>query len=162
MSTLSAARITDLTGKTILNNTGSILQVVSVNKTNQFYLASTGTPTDVPGLSATITPYSSSSNILVLGNISMSATSNGGDSFAKLLRNTTEVGSGSGGYFAQVAGQDYFTVQSRVINLVDSPSTTTPVTYKIQVWGQNVYVNGRGIDGGFITSSQIVLLEVSA
>ena len=148
-------------GRKILNQTGSILQVVSVNKTNEFYLAGTGTPTDVPGLSVSITPSSTSSRILILGHVNFSATSNSGDSFARLLRGSTEIGSGAGGYFAQVAGQDYFAVHSRVIYLVDSPATTSSTTYKIQVWGQSLYVNSRGLDGSFDTSSQIVLMEIA-
>jgi hypothetical protein len=148
-------------GRKILNQTGSILQVVSVNKTDEFYLAGTGTPTDVTGLSVSITPSSTNSQILILGHVNFSAGGGGGDSFARLMRGSTPIGSGAGGYFAQVAGQDYFAVHSRVIFLVDSPATTSSTTYKIQVWGQTLYVNSRGYDGAFDTSSQIVLMEIA-
>lgn len=162
MSTLRTNAIQTTGGKPLLGSSGSIIQVVSVNKTDEYYLASTGTPTSVPGLSATIIPTSSSSKILILGHCNMSATSNGGDSYARLVRNTTlGIGSGAAGYFAQVAGQDYFAVHSRVIYFVDSPATTAATTYTIQVWGQNVYVNSRGLNGDFDTSSQIVLMEIT-
>jgi len=140
---------------------GGIVQIASVNKTNQYYQAGTGTPTDVTGLSVSITPRSTSSKILILGHVNFSATSNGGDSFARLMRGSTAIGSGADGYFGQVAGQDYFAVHSRVIFLVDSPATTSSTTYKIQVWGQELYVNSRGYDGSFDVSSQIVLMEIS-
>jgi len=153
--------ILNSSGRKILNQTGGILQVVSVNKTDQYYQAGTGTPTDVPGLSVSITPSSTSSRIMILGHVNFSATSAGGDSFARLMRGVTEIGSGADGYFGQVAGQDYYGVHSRVIFLVDSPSTTSSTTYKIQVWGQSLYVNSRGLDGGFDTSSQIVLMEIA-
>ncbi len=153
--------ILNSSGRKILNQTGGILQIQSVNKTDEFYLAGTGTPTDVTGLSVSITPSSTSSKILVFGHCQMSATSNGGDSFVRLMRDSTAIGSGAGGYFGQVAGQDYFMVHSKTIFFLDSPSTTSSVTYKMQVWGQNVYVNSRGLDGGFDTSSQIVLMEVA-
>lgn len=153
--------ILNSSGRKILNQTGGILQVVSVNKTDQYYQSGTGTPTDVPGLSVSITPSSTSSRILILGHVNFSATSAGGDSFARLMRNSTEIGSGADGYFGQVAGQDYFAVHSRVIYLIDSPATTSSTTYKIQVWGQELYVNSRGLNGNFDTSSQIVLMEIA-
>lgn len=153
--------ILNSSGRKILNQTGSILQVVSVNKTDEYFLSGTGTPTDVPGLSVSITPSSTSSRILILGHVNFSATSAGGDSFARLMRNSTEIGSGAGGYFGQVAGQDYFAVHSRVIYLIDSPATTSSTTYKIQVWGQSLYVNSRGLDASFDVSSQIVLMEIA-
>lgn len=148
-------------GRKILNQTGGILQIQSVNKTDEFYLAGTGTPTDVTGLSVSITPSSTSSKILVFGHCQMSATAGGGDSFVRLMRDSTAIGSGAGGYFGQVAGQDGFMVHSKTIFFLDSPSTTSSVTYKIQVWGQTLYVNSRGYDAAFDTSSQIVLMEVA-
>jgi hypothetical protein len=161
MSTIKTNAIQTTAGKPILNSTGSILQVVSVNKTDQYYQSGTGTPTDVPGLSVSITPSSTSSRILILGHVNYSATSGGGDSFARLMRDATAIGSGAGGYFGQIAGQDYFAVNPNVIFLVDSPATTSSTTYKIQVWGQELYVNSRGLDASFDVSSQIVLMEVS-
>ena len=158
---MSLIKVNNIQTTTGTPNRGKVLQVVSVNKTNQYYQAGTGTPTDVPGLSVSITPSSTSSQILILGHVNFSATSNGGDSFARLMRDATAIGSGADGYFGQVAGQDYFGVHSRVIFLVDSPATTSSTTYKIQVWGQSLYVNSRGLDGGFDVSSQIVLMEIA-
>jgi len=161
MSTIKTNQIQTTAGKPILNSTGSILQVVSVNKTNEYYQAGTGTPTDVPGLSVSITPSSASSQILILGHVNFSVAGGGGDSFTRLMRGGTAIGSGDGGYFGQLAGQDYFSIDSKVIYLVDSPATTSSTTYNIQVWGQALYVNSRGYDGSFDTSSQIVLMEIS-
>ena len=157
----SGTSILNSSGRKILNQTGGILQIQSVNKTDEFFLSGTGTPTDVTGLSVSITPSSTSSTILVFGHCQMSATSAGGDSFVRLMRDSTAIGSGAGGYFGQVAGQDYYGVHSKTIFFLDSPATTSSVTYKMQVWGQSVYVNSRGLDGGFDTSSQIVLMEVA-
>ena len=161
MSTIKTNAITTVAGKPILNSTGSILQVVSVNKVNQYFQSGTGTPTSVPGLSVSITPSSASNKILIVSQVNMSATSAGGDSFARMLRNATAIGSGNDGFFSQTAGQDYFGVHSQGFFFVDSPATTASTTYTIQVWGQSVYVNSRGLDGSFDTSSQIVLMEVS-
>jgi len=142
-------------------NGGGIIQIASVNKTDQYFQTGTGTPTDVPGLSVSITPQSASNKILVLGHVNFSAGGGGGDSFARLMRGGTSIGNGGDGFFAQVAGQDYFAVNQGIIYVVDSPGTTSSTTYKIQCWGQALYVNGRGFNGAFITSSQIVVLEVS-
>jgi hypothetical protein len=141
---------------------GSILQVQSVNKTDQFTTTSTS-PVDITGLSVSITPSSSSSKILVIGHANISLSGGGGDGFVKLLRDSTAIGNGGGGFFAQVAGQDYFGVHSRTIFYIDSPGTTSAVTYKIQGWcgGNTLWVNGRGLDGGFNVSSQIVVMELA-
>jgi hypothetical protein len=161
MSTLKTNAIQTVAGKPILNSTGSILQVVSVNKVDQYFQSGTGTPTSVPGLSASITPSSASNKILIVSQVNMSATSAGGDSYARMIRGGTPIGNGNDGYFSQTAGQDYFGVHSQGFFFVDSPATTASTTYTIQVWGQALYVNSRGYNGDFDTSSQIVLMEVS-
>jgi hypothetical protein len=142
--------------------TGSILQVVQVVKTNQ-YSVSTGTPTDVPGLAISITPSSTSSKILVMGVANISTSGGGGDGYARLMRNyTTSIGNGDSGYFGQSAGQDYFQVFAKTVYFLDSPNTTSATTYNIQVWGANItYVNGRGYNGDFVTSSSITLMEIA-
>jgi hypothetical protein len=92
----------------------------------------------------------------------MSESGNGGDGYVRLLRGSTTIGNGNQGYFGQVAGQDYFAVDTKAISFLDSPSTTAATTYKVQVWGANTtYVNGRGFNGDFVTSSCITLLEIA-
>jgi hypothetical protein len=161
MSILKTDSITTINGKPILNSTGSILQVVNVIKTNQFTTTS-ATPVDVTGLNASITPSSTSSKILITAWVVISTSGAGGDGFARLLRDSTAIGNGDAGYFGQSAGQDYFAGHSKPITYLDSPATTSSTTYKIQVWGANTsYVNGRGLDGSFVTSSGITLMEVA-
>lgn len=141
---------------------GSLIQVVSTLKTDQWTVAS-GTPTDVSGMSLSITPTSVTSKILVRVAINISLSGNGGDGFVRLLRDSTTIGNGNGGFFGQVAGQDYYGVHTRCIDFLDSPATVSSTTYKVQGWcgGNTLYVNGRGLDGGFVTSSSIVAMEIA-
>jgi len=153
--------ILNSSGRKILNQTGGVLQVVNTIKTNQFTTTS-GSPVDVTGLSASITPSSTSSKVLVIAWVVISTSGGGGDGFARLVRDSTAIGNGDGGYFGQSAGQDYFAGHSKPITYLDSPATTSSTTYKIQVWGANTsYVNGRGLDASFVTSSGITLMEIS-
>ena len=116
---------------------GSILQVVQETHTTQTELTTTGTWTDVSS-SATITPTSANSKILVIhsaggmGNAS-TATSVG----MRILRGTTNI--------ASRARQAYLTEQSPTkytqitwdMNFLDSPATTSAVTYKVQIYLEN-------------------------
>ena len=157
----AGSSILNSSGRKILNQTGGILQVVNTIKTNQFTTTS-GTAVDVTGLSAAITPSSTSSKVLVIALVVISTSGGGGDGYARLMRDSTSIGNGDGGYFGQSAGQDYFGTHSKPITYLDSPASTSSLTYKIQVWGANTsYVNGRGLDGGFVTSSGITLMEIA-
>jgi len=153
--------ILNSSGRKILNQTGGVLQVVNTIKTNQFTTTS-GSPVDVTGLSASITPSSTSSKVLVIAWVVISTSGGGGDGYARLVRDSTAIGNGDDGFFGQSAGQDYFGTHSKPITYLDSPATTSSTTYKIQAWGANTsYVNGRGLDASFRTSSGITLMEIS-
>lgn len=161
MSTLKVNAIQNVSGKPILNNTGGVLQVLNMIKTDQFITTST-TAVDVTGLNLSIIPSSTSSKILVIAWVTLSMSGAGGDGYARLMRDATSIGNGNGGFFSQDAGQDYFGTHAKPITYLDSPATTSSVNYKIQVWGANTsYVNGRGYDGSFITSSGITLMEIT-
>lgn len=148
-------------GSQILNP-NSVVNTVSTTKTDQWTTTS-ATPIDVTGMSASITPKSTASKILVIVNINISLSGAGGDAYVRLTRNGTPVGNGAAGYFAQVAGQDYYQADCKCVTYLDSPATIATTTYSVQGWrGANtLYVNGRGLDGAFITSSSITLLEIA-
>ena len=116
--------------------TGSILQVVQSVKTDVWNTSST-TPVDVTGMTATITPTSSTSKIMVRVNLKWSIYGHG-DIY--LLRNGTQIyygdaygiqtqsalhAYGSGSY-----GSDY-NLAAGDIEYLDSPATTSAVTYKL-------------------------------
>ena len=67
MSTLILDQIQSLDGRAILNNTGSILQVITATKDNTSSTTSTDY-VDIGGLGISIMPYSLSSKILIFFN----------------------------------------------------------------------------------------------
>ena len=158
MSTLKTNAITTVAGKPILNSTGSILQVVHTEKTNSFAGTSVQTGVgyyiDVTGLSATITPTSSSNRILILTNmyIGNTTTSSGYQQHFRIKRNGTSIilGAGEGGRPASTgrinmyAFTTFSMAQCSGVHY-DSPSSTSALTYQIALGGYNnapiVYLN---------------------
>ena len=146
-----------------------ILQVVNVFKADAFNMTGT-TYTDVTGLSVSITPQSSSSQILCIGQISTSATA-GEQVFAQLLRGATVIGSGTGGTTINAitssgVGQSNLAISTNPILFLDSPATTSATTYKIQIKSGGAaavaYINRRQNDTALGASSSLILMEVSA
>jgi len=119
---------------------GTVLQVIQTFKSDMFSIAS-GTPTDITGFSASITPTSSTSKILIFTTIqSMS------DSFPYpkliLYRNSTAISLGTAGSntskisvgASQYSGGSTPALYSSVQIYLDSPATTSSVTYKWQAY----------------------------
>jgi hypothetical protein len=147
---------------------GKILQVIHATTTTQTAIASTSY-TDT-GLSATITPSSASSRILILTTqvalAERSSTNNAAG--VNLVRTSTSIGPFGGtdpqfsiGTVTNTVGF----IQNRTthnISFVDSPSTTSAVTYKTQA-----AVNSTA-NGGAITFQQnslvgsMILMEIGA
>jgi len=115
--------------------TGSVLQVVNAS-TNAGATNNTGTPADT-GLTASITPTSSSSKILVI--VSQNGLAKNNNSFMNLnlLRNGSQITGieGAVGYTG-TATTNY--VGGSTLSYLDSPATTSATTYKTQ------FYNGAG------------------
>lgn len=148
---------------------GKVLQVVSTTKTDTFTTASTSA-VDITGLSASITPSSTSNKVLVTAQISMAADTTDMGSI-KLIRGSTEIGSGAaaGSRTTAIGSYRHQQVNNQsclVINYLDSPSSVASTTYKLQglVDFGTMYIN-RGIDDSdntsfARTSSTITLQEI--
>jgi hypothetical protein len=148
---------------------GSVLQVVQTVKTDTFSTTST-TFIDVTGLSVTITPSSASNKILVFCDVMLSYISGG--STVRLLRNSTPiyVGDAAGsrplGLIETPDGTFYGGIRSGGIFL-DSPATTSAVTYKIQMLTTiSGVINRTGRDENNSaydprTASSITVMEIS-
>jgi len=145
---------------------GTVIQVVSTTKTDTFTSTSTAL-TDITGLSASITPRSTSSKIYVV--VSLGAVSqNGNNDFIslQLVRNSTNIAIATSGSFAstgQVVGPTAGYTNGWTQNFLDSPSTTSTVTYKLQV---RVSANTVSINRGSASTdrtavSSITLMEVA-
>ena len=158
---------------------GKIAQVVSTTKTDTFSSSSTSL-TDITGLSAAITPSASDSKVLVLVSINVAITA--GDRFfaLQLLRGSTAISLGAAS--SSRTNSSLFGVQgdytgkttnihTKSIVFLDSPSTTSATTYKMQGKAQSddspsFVVNRSGGDADAVhggrTASSITLLEVLA
>lgn len=178
MSTLKTNAIQTTAGKPILNSTGSVLQVIQTIKTDTFSTTST-TFADVTGLSATITPSSTTSKILILVDIKVghnidyemrmriarggNPTNYIGDTSGNRPRSSSAFNaytqSGTYGYTMGQCGATY----------LDSPSTTSSTTYAVQVgtYSPNtIYVNRNSrfqnaAQYDSVTASSITLMEIS-
>jgi hypothetical protein len=150
---------------------GAVLQRVSTTKTTVFTMSS-ATFATVTGLTATITPSSTASKIFVMATIQGIGTdqANSGDTGYQIVRDTTAIAintDASGGKFTgQLSRRNTGSTAASAFsatNFLDSPATTSAITYAIQVRnnsGGTVYVN-RDVDGTGSVSS-ITLFEVSA
>jgi len=119
--------------------TGAVLQLVSMSSASQFSSSSV-TYADI-GLTATITPISSSSKIIIIASFGdTSSENNGGPGGNKLIlyRNSTQIGGGlalpSGNFANQwnYAGESAHQIASGGTVFVDTPSSTSALTYKFQ------------------------------
>lgn len=135
------------------------------------FSTSSSTYTDLTGLSVSITPTATTSKILVLVSITQSTSTGGaGNTFFQLVRDSTAVGNSSGltqNSFSAVAGAMLPTSGSGQTGTIylDSPSTTSATTYKIQMrndGGYTAYVNRRGADTNSGGVSTITVMEVVA
>ena len=118
---------------------GSVIQTKSVSVTSAISVASSSTNTFVDlGLSLAITPLFSSSKILVMVNALVS--NNIGTAHFRLVRDSTAISVGaaaSNRTQSSVSIRDAATPYGHMgivisINNLDSPSTTSAVTYKVQ------------------------------
>ena len=148
-----------------VSRSGGILQVVQTVKTDAFS-SSTGSFVDVTGLSATITPRSTSSKILVLVSLVNGNTSATGSIRLNLVRGATNIAQATGGVL-QSTFQNYpnnaNSGDSANITFLDSPSTTSSTTYKIQTmpYALGTVVIGRLGVADERSVSTITLIEVA-
>lgn len=155
---------------------GKILQVVQTVKTDSAAQAAQSTMADIPGMSVAITPSSTSSKVLVrigLGVIG-TATAERGVTFT-LVRDSTNIGIGDDpgngnerATFATQAGDTGYMEGGVFYEFLDSPATTSEVTYKLQ-WqtysNASIYLNRSGSTTGAewnkSGSSTITAMEVA-
>ena len=146
--------------------TGSVLQVVQTVKTDQFTSATNGF-VDITGLSASITPSSATSKILIFATITAGAGANNNLGF-NLVRNSTNINQSTGSSLNRTLTQNYGTAYQSItspITFLDSPSTTSATTYKIQMNSEgqtSSVINSRSTDTYYGGVSQITLMEISA
>jgi hypothetical protein len=130
---------------------GSVLQVVSTT-TNSSFSTSATSFVNITGMSLSITPSSTTSKILVMGHMQVGGGDDARYSAYRLTRNSTNVIEGNkGGNNGTVAflssggangGNRPYTNENMGFNYLDSPASTSALTYTIQV-NPNVAFSGR-------------------
>jgi len=154
---------------------GGIIQVVQTVLTDGLTYTNTSfADIPSPGLSVSITPSSSSNKILVIADIACTGAS-GNYNIFQLVRDSTNIylGTDSKTYigskiyypagYSGAAVADHAAIGNVCMNFLDSPATTSAVTYKIQVrvTAQTGGINRRvSIDDTSLASS-LTVMEVS-
>ena len=160
-------------------NLGKIGQIVQTVKTDTF-TSTSGSLTDITGMSAAITPTATSSKVLVTVVINIGLTAADRYAVLQLIRGSTAIALGdaassrSRGSAAHVRLDATGTaneILTKSITFLDSPSTTSATTYKMQGLVQTAgspsfTINRSGDDAdaahGFRVPSSITLMEVLA
>jgi hypothetical protein len=171
-----------IAGTKISGSFGKVLQVVQTVKSDTASSTS-ATFTDISGMSASITPTSASNKILVFFDIGISAAggSSGCPGMIKLLRGSTSIyvgdaaGSRETGYGSIYTDPTYYGDAYAVAKMtgvyLDSPSTTSSTTYKVQFRANSagtttVYLNSTGDTSNnanlIRTASSVTLMEIAA
>jgi hypothetical protein len=155
---------------------GKIGQVLQVVKTDTFSSTAANTWTDVTGLTLDITPTATSSKVLAMWQV------NGGTGSVnyrfqfRMLRDSTAIGVGDAASNRERTAFNVQTAYSNNVNTtqvntalyLDSPSSTSALTYKVQmkIEGDTMYVNRVGEDTDVAQvgrgASSITLMEVLA
>jgi hypothetical protein len=154
---------------------GKVLQVVSATKTDTFTAASSSA-VDVTGLSVSITPSSATSKVLILTTVNANGDAGNNGCMFVLLRGSTQIAyptsfSSRAAGFGSIYINDAAQIGSTGITHLDSPATTSAITYKIQGFGttggsNNFYVNRSKNDLDNLayvrTVSSITAIEIGA
>lgn len=137
------------------------VQIASSTLTSSLTTTSTS-PVDT-GLTVTITPTSSSNKIY----ISAMCYGNGTSGLVyNLVRNGTAIAQGTGGTY-NGTGISFTSSQFQVVgnhmSFLDSPATTSAVTYKVQIYVDSGTgaINRRTTDNAWAACSSITVMEIS-
>ena len=149
---------------------GAVLQVLSATKTDTASTTSS-TYADITGLSVTLTPTSSSSRFYISAALNFGSSNSNTTAVAQLVRNSTAICVGDAASNRRRASVNAYTEfqGSFKIDFLDSPSTASAVTYKIQ-WAASgvsacfmnrVNFNDDDIDARPRTASTITVMEIA-
>jgi hypothetical protein len=144
---LTAAYMNDLRGAF------RILQVKSMTVATQYQ--ATGAFADT-GLTLSITPQSSSSQIMVFANLALYMNNSGANANVLILRGATTIWSAPNLFTANSGAAG--AIQN--MNYLDSPATTSATTYKLQIKNDGANLLFVNINGN--NTSSLTLMEISA
>jgi len=155
---------------------GKILQIQNTIKTDTQSAGGSSDYVDITGLSVSITPTSSSNKVLISCNITAGHSATSNVVGFRLMRGSTAiaVGDSDGNRRQWTFGE--MTMRSNTNNtthsvggtFLDTPSTTSATTYKLQLYNKynTIYINRSGEDSNSENHgrgvSAITVMEVAA
>ena len=153
---------------------GSIIQTKQTVVTDHLSIVTSQTPSAITGMNVSITPSSSSNKIMIFANVVVSHNSFGNHQLY-LYRDSTPVGIGIASSSSPRAtspltnrAESQYEAIVRTINYIDSPSTTSAITYALYAsdsWDGNAlkynrpYNNDSTVDDGSYIST-ITAMEI--
>ena len=153
---------------------GGIIQIASTTHTEFESQALTGSSNffDIAGMSVSITPKFNTSKIFVMTTVAVSCNNGNRNTHIRLQRGSSAIAIGTEGsqtnssFFLKT--RDNFSPHNISVQFLDSPASTSAVTYKVQWSGENsdtFYLNRNasssyGQNEGMV--STLTLMEVSA
>ena len=168
MSTLSVDTIQgQTTAAKVKMPAGSILQTLSSTKIDQ-QGDNSGSYVDITGLSVAITPFFSTSKILITVHVYASYTDAG---MLRLMRDSTRIPNNTQGNTADRRG--YAMVRHGADNEgnmysfthLDNPATTSATTYKVQMLREGgsgtLEINRRYVNANYSLCSSITVQEIA-
>lgn len=159
ISSLATSKLTGVIPDAIAPS-GSVLQVINGVSANSRLQTTSSSPVDY--VTATITPRSTTSKILVIGTLSglgRGVSNNNAYIAARIVRDSTAilVFESQATYQSDNTSNE-MSVGGAGATVLDSPSTTSAITYRLQIW------NGAGATGGTIWTDRqntITLMEIA-
>ena len=141
--------------------TGTLFNLVFAEKTDAQQITANSTYQDVTGLSLNITPTSASNKILIIVQFRWGNNSSVNNKL-RIMRDSTEV------QYIDLANVYYNLGDARRAYMdssnshLDSPSTTSQITYKVQAYtsGGHFTFNGRGGETNDEKRCQLMAMEV--
>jgi|TARA_R110000803_G_scaffold208861_1_gene277902 hypothetical protein len=151
---INNASLDNVTGLPAAIATGTVLQVVQGIKTTSF--VATSATYVATGLTADITPSSTSSKILVLVRTDFDTRNNTSNVCGTVFRDSTNLGSGTQDALFRinpaVSGR---IIAGQSISFLDSPSSTSTLTYELYAKAASQFIAPGGED-----TATIQLLEI--
>ena len=149
---------------------GGIVQLKSVTHTEFESQALTGSGNffDIPGMSVTITPTRADSKIFVMTTVAVACNTAEKNNFIQLRRDSTDIAKGTEGGSVNASyyhkNRNNFAPDNISVQFLDSPATTSAVTYKVRWSGENsttYYLNRNASNTNEGMVSSITVMEVS-
>lgn len=151
---------------------GAVLQIIHASFSTETTIASTSFTNT--GLTASITPSSSSNKILIIVSQNFqfarsNTSASGGMKVIKLVSGGSDVSiyeadndPATLGIQVNAHGSGIMARMNACVNILDSPSTTSSVAYRIQAASGTTSDNGKVVAQEENTPSHITLMEVAA